>query len=315
MIRLGYAFGAYTNPYGDDRLFDAIAAQVTAAEDAGFDSVWVPDHLMHAPAVAPSDDPHLECYTTLGALAALTSKVRLGSFVACAAYRNPALHAKMVTTLDVISHGRAVFGIGAGWFAAEHTAYGFDMGAPGARYERLAEAVAIAKSMFVNQTTSFHGDHFRAEEALNSPRPIQQGGPPILIGGNGARRTLRLVAEHADICNVLGNADVVRHLMGVLDRHCEAVGRDPSTICRTVTCMAIVRDTAEEAEGAMPAIYRNNPSPLRPIAGTHQQVVTQFRDLLAAGADGLIFTCVQGDGTPDYIALLAELAAEARASL
>ncbi len=314
MIRLGYTFGAYTNPAGDDCLFDAIVAQARAAEDSGFDSVWVPDHLMHAPAVAPSDDPHLECYTTLGALAAVTAKVRLGSFVACAAYRNAALHAKMVTTLDVISHGRAVFGIGAGWFAAEHAAYGFEMGAPGERYERLAEAVAIAKSMFVNRTTTFHGDHFRAEEALNSPRPIQRGGPPVLIGGNGENRTLRLVAQHADICNVLGNADVVRHLMGVLDRHCEAVGRDPSTICRTVLSMAIVRDTAEEAEAAMPAIYQDNPSPLRPIAGTREQVVTQFRDLLAAGADGLILSCVQGDGTPGYIALLADLAAEARAS-
>ncbi len=309
-IQLGYAFGNY----GTDRegLFGSVLDQARAAEDAGFDSVWVPDHLMQATAVAPIDWPMLECYTTLGALAVATSRVRLGPFVGCAAYRSPALLGKIVTTLDVISAGRAVFGIGAGWYETEHKAYGFDLGHHGERYERLVEAVEIVKSMFANEKTSFDGRHFHADQALNSPRPVQPGGPPIMIGGNGENKTMRLVAEHADMCNVLGNPDTVRRLMSVLDRHCEEVGRDPTTICRTVTSMVIVRDTLEEAEAAMPAIYQNNPSPLRPVAGTPAQVVTLMRDLLAAGADGLIFSATEADCRPEYIALLADLAAEAR---
>jgi F420-dependent oxidoreductase-like protein len=308
-IRLGYAFG-----YGTDRdgLFGSVLDQARAAEDAGFDSVWVPDHLMQATAVAPIDWPMLECYTTLGALAVATSRVRLGAFVGCAAYRSPALLGKIVTTLDVISGGRAVFGIGAGWYEVEHRAYGFDLGHHGERYDRMVEAVEIVRSMFVNETTSFEGEHFRAHQALNSPRPVQPGGPPIMIGGNGENRTLRLVAEHADMCNVLGNPETVRRLMSVLDRHCAEIGRDPSTICRTVLSMVIVRDTLEEAEAAMPAIYQNNPSPLRPVAGTRAQVVTLLRDLLAAGADGLILSATETDCRPEYIALLAELAAEAQ---
>ena len=174
MVRLGYAYGHY----GSDRagLFDSVLEQARAAEDAGYDSVWVPDHLMQATAVAPVDDPMLECYTTLGALAAITSKVRLGAFVGCPAYRSAALLGKILTTLDVISGGRAVFGIGAGWYETEHTAYGFDLGHHGERYERLVETIEIVQSMFVNETTTYDGKHFRAEAALNSPRPVQPAG-------------------------------------------------------------------------------------------------------------------------------------------
>jgi F420-dependent oxidoreductase-like protein len=312
MIKLGYAFGNY----GTDRpdLFDSVLAQARGAEDAGFDSVWVPDHLMQATAVAPVGYPMLECYATLGALAAATSKVRLGAFVGCAAYRSAALLAKIVTTLDVISRGRAIFGIGAGWYETEHTAYGFEIGHHGERYERLVETIAIVKSMFANRTTTFRGKHFLAEEALNAPRPVQPGGPPIMIGGSGEKKTLRLVAEHADMCNVLGNPQLVRRLMNVLDRHCEDVGRDPSSICRTVLSMVIVRDTPDKAEAAIPAIYQGNPSPLRPVAGTREQVISVMRGLLEAGADGLILSCAEDDCRPDYIAMLAELAVEARSA-
>jgi F420-dependent oxidoreductase-like protein len=312
-IQLGYAFGHY----GADRkgLFRSVLEQARAAEEAGFDSVWVPDHLMQATAVAPVDWPMPECYTTLGALAVATSRVQLGAFVGCAGYRSAALLGKIVTTLDVISGGRAIFGIGAGWYETEHRAYGFELGHHGERYERLVEVLEIVKSMFANEKTTFRGKHFQAEQALNSPRPIQPAGPPIMIGGNGEHKTLRLVAEHADMCNVLGNPDTVRRLMSTLDRHCEAVGRDPSSICKTVLSMVIVRDTLEEAEAAMPAIYQNNPSPLRPVAGTPAQVVTLLRDLLKAGADGLILSATELDCRPDYIALLSELAAEARGSV
>jgi alkanesulfonate monooxygenase SsuD/methylene tetrahydromethanopterin reductase-like flavin-dependent oxidoreductase (luciferase family) len=133
-----------------------------------------------------------------------------------------------------------------------------------------------------------------------------------MIGGTGEKKTLRLVAEHADMCNVLGNPQMVRRLMNVLDHHCEDVGRDPSSVCRTVLSMVIVRDTPDEAEAAIPAIYQGNPSPLRPVAGTREEVVRLMRDLLEAGADGLILSCAEDDCRPEYIAMLADLAAEAR---
>ena len=305
VIELGFAYGNY----GRDRdgLFDSVAEQALAAEEAGFDSIWVPDHLMQAQAVAPVDYPMIECYTTLGALAALTSTVRLGAFVGCAAYRSAALLGKMVTTLDVISGGRAIFGIGAGWYETEHAAYGFDLGHHGERYERLEETIEIVTSMFSTDVTTFHGKHFSAEHALNSPRPVQPGGPPIMIGGTGERRTLRLVAQHADLCNVLGPPETVRHLMAVLDDHSADLGRDPSTICRTVTAMVVVRDSTAGGSYAMP------PSPLKPVTGTYAEVVSQLRDLLAAGIDGLILSCTEEDSRPEYISMLSELAAEARA--
>src|SRR4051794_37924610 len=179
LIRLGFALGDYPTPAtGDAMLFDSVAAQTTAAERAGFDSVWVADHLMQTPAVAPTTEPMLECYTLLGALAALTSTVRLGAFVGCASYRNAALLGKAVTTLDVISHGRAIFGIGAGWFEAEHQAYGYEFGTVADRYERLLEVLAVVRSMFTDEETTYAGRHFRSAGAVNHPRPVQPGGPP-----------------------------------------------------------------------------------------------------------------------------------------
>jgi alkanesulfonate monooxygenase SsuD/methylene tetrahydromethanopterin reductase-like flavin-dependent oxidoreductase (luciferase family) len=134
-----------------------------------------------------------------------------------------------------------------------------------------------------------------------------------MIAGNGEKKTLRLVAEYADMCNVVGSPQVVGRLMEALDRHCADVGRDPATICRTVTSMVIVRPSPAEAEAALPAVFRNNPSPFKPIAGTPDQVVAMLRDLLTAGIDGLSLSCPDGDGTPEYVAALAELAEEARA--
>jgi F420-dependent oxidoreductase-like protein len=319
-IRLGFSLGDYPRPVaGDTQLFDTVLAQVQAAEGAGFDSVWVPDHLMQTPVVAPEDDPMLECYTTLGALAAATSRVWLGAFVGCAAYRNPALVAKAVTTLDIISHGRAIFGVGAGWFEREHHAYGFKFGTTTERFQRLMEVLEIVQSMFVDESTTFGGDHFQVDGALNFPRPLQPGGPPILIGGSGQKQTLRLVATYADICNLTGGPERLRHLMKVLDGHCEAVGRDPRDICRTFVNVVIVRDTEDQAYEAMPPAYReisqevtdHLSDTVRPIFGTREQVVHRLREHIAAGIDGMILSCAGEDRTAEYVQLLGELAREA----
>jgi F420-dependent oxidoreductase-like protein len=322
-IRLGFSLGDYPRPSeGDTGLFDSVLAQVQAAERSGFDSVWVPDHLMQTPVVASRDEPMLECYTLLGALAAATSSVRLGAFVGCAAYRNPALLAKAVTTLDVISKGRAVFGIGAGWFEQEHHAYGYEFGSVSDRFERLVEVIEIVRSMFTAEETRFEGHHYRAEDALNYPRPLQTGGPPILIGGSGEKRTLRLVAEYADICNITGGPAKLTHLNRVLDSHCEAIGRDPTEICRTFINLVIARDSTEEAYEAMPASYReiaqevsdHLSETVRPIAGTRREVVEQLRRHLDAGIDGMILSCVASDRNAAYVELLGEIAAEAYGS-
>jgi F420-dependent oxidoreductase-like protein len=322
-VRLGFSLGDYPRPAdGDAGLFDSVLAQVRAAERSGFDSVWVPDHLMQTPVVAPRDDPMLECYTLLGALAAATTSVRLGAFVGCAAYRNPTLLAKAVTTLDVVSKGRAVFGIGAGWFEQEHQAYGYEFGTVGERFERLTEVIEIVRSMFSDDETRFEGRHFRAGGALNYPRPLQRGGPPILIGGSGQKRTLRLVAEYADVCNLTGGPARLAHLNRVLDSHCEAVGRDPAEICRTFINLVIVRDSAEEAYQAMPAAYRqiaqevtdHLSETVRPIAGTRRQVVDDLRRHLDAGIDGMVLSCAASDRNAAYVELLGEIAAEAYGS-
>jgi len=188
----------------DEGLFDLVVHQAKAAENAGFDLVTVMDHFYQIRGLGPETDPMLEAYTTLGAIAASTTKVKLGTLVTGVTYRNPAILAKQVTTLDVISKGRAILGIGAAWNEDEHKGYGIEFPPIGRRMDRLDEALTIAKLMFTEDRPSFEGKYYRIERALNVPRPVQAGGPKILIGGTGERRTLRLLAQHGDIGHWFG---------------------------------------------------------------------------------------------------------------
>jgi F420-dependent oxidoreductase-like protein len=206
-----------------------------AAEAAGFDFVTLMDHFYQIRGVGPETEPMLEAYTTLSALATRTTRVRLATLVTGVTYRNPALLAKMVTTLDVISGGRAILGIGAAWNESEHIGYGYEFPPIRERMDRLSEALTIARLMFTQDRPSFSGRYYRIERALNSPRPLQSGGPKILVGGGGEKRTLRLAAEHADITHwFIQSVDEFKHKSEVLQRHCDAVGRDSSTIVRTM---------------------------------------------------------------------------------
>lgn len=191
----------------------------------------------------------LEAYTLLGALAARTTRVALGTMVTGVTYRNPALLAKIVTTLDVISAGRAILGLGAAWNDEEHAGYGYDFPPAGERLDRLEEALQICRAMFTEAAPSFAGRHYRVENVLNNPRPIR-GRIPILVGGGGEKRTLRLVAQYADACNVFGDADGVRHKLDVLERHCADVGRDPAEITKTtlITATDVDRTAAQATE-------------------------------------------------------------------
>ncbi len=212
MIRLGLQIPNYTYPgVPDSELFERIADQVVAAEGSGFDSVWVMDHFYQLPMLGPSSNHMLEAYAVLSALAARTSRISLGALVTGVTYRYPAVLAKQVTTLDVISNGRAILGIGAAWNEEEHVAYGIPFLAAGERLDRLEEALQICRAMFTQDAATVEGRHSHVTGAMNYPRPIRPEGIPILVGGGGEKRTLRLVAEYADACNFFGGVDDMRH--------------------------------------------------------------------------------------------------------
>lgn len=301
LIRMGLQIPLFSYPDVETAdLFERVALIATTAEASGFDSVFVMDHFYQLPGLGRPDENMLEAYSLLNAIAARTSTVRLGCMVGGMTYRNPAYLAKLVTTLDVISKGRAVWGIGAGWFELEHDNYGYEFGTFTDRFEKLEEGLQIAKSMFTNHTTTFAGKWFSVTDAFNVPKPVQAGGPPILIGGSGEKKTLRMVAQYGDACNVFGDATQVRHLMGVLDGHCETLGRDPGTICRTRLGTLVVGRTHEEAEAKITSRFGVSslddlPDELQArvrgmfVLGDADEVGAQVQALLDAGLDGIVF--------------------------
>jgi len=271
-----------------ERLFDRIVEQAEAAEAAGFELVTVMDHLYQIQGVGPVTDPMLEAWSVLAALARETTKVRLGTLVTGVTYRNPALLAKQVTTLDILSGGRAVLGLGAAWNEDEHIGYGFDFPPVGQRMDRLDEALTIIRAMFVEDRPSYEGRFYRIDRALNVPRPIQPRGPRVLVGGGGEQRTLRIAARHADMTHwfPLG-LDALRHKDELLRRYCDEIGRDPTTIERTMATPVVV--ASSEAEGR--AILDHMPPERRPnmAAGTAEQMADALRPYLDAGFTGFTF--------------------------
>ncbi len=302
----GLHLPSYTFPdLPPERLFDGIVAQARAAEEAGFSLVTVMDHLYQIGGVGPVTDPMLEGWSTLAALARETRRVRLGTLVTGVTYRNPALLAKMVTTLDVISGGRAILGLGAAWNDVEHDGYGFDFPPVKERMDRLDEALTIIHAMFAEDRPSFEGRHYRVHEARNVPRPIQPGGPRILVGGGGEQRTLRIAAKHADLTHwfPLG-FEVLRHKTDLLERYCEEIGRDPATIERTMATPVIVAASDAEAK----AFLDRMPPERRPYVkvGTPEQMADELRPYLDAGFTGFTFNN-PFYRTPDQIGQVGEL--------
>jgi len=288
-----------------DKQFDHVAAIARAAESSGFDSVWVMDHfeqIMGDPA-----EPILEGYVLLGALAARTERAHLGTLVTGVIHRNPAILAKMVTTLDVLSSGRAVLGIGAAWNDLEQQAYGIERAQVGERMDKLEEALEICRLMFTEETPSYEGRYYRIEAAHNSPRPIQTP-IPIMIGGGGEKRTLRLVAQYADACNIFGDPETVKHKMAVLDSHCAVVGRDPREIKRTALRTVVIDPDPDEArKKAQSMRERIGDERFRfsVTGGTPDEVRAQAEELYEAGLDGLIVNLRDGHDL-DVVALTGE---------
>ena len=303
-------FGLQVPNFADDvkpgALFGGVVEMATAAEESGFDSVWVMDHFFQLPPMGGPAAPMLDSYTLLGALAARTSTVRLGAMVTGVTYRNPAHLAKIVTTLDVISAGRAILGIGAAWYDAEHEGLGFDFPPLGERLDRLEEALQVCRAMFREEAPSFEGRYYRIHEARNVPPPVQPGGPPILVGGGGEKRTLRLVARYADMCNFFGDPATVAHKVDVLRGHCRDVGRDPSEV--TVSRLSTLVLTANEEESAATKDFLRQVTGEEPSGsdvGSADELVSRVDVLAGAGVEYFVFNVPTG--TPDTVRQLGEV--------
>jgi F420-dependent oxidoreductase-like protein len=309
----GFHMPTFTFPgVPPDRLFDRVAENAKAAEKAGFDLVTVMDHLYQIRGIGPETEPMMEAYTTLSALATQTSRVKLGTLVTGVTYRNPALLVKQVTTLDVISKGRAILGIGAAWNEDEHRGYGFEFPPIGKRMDRLGEALTIAKLMFTQDRPSFEGTYYKIDRALNVPRPIQPGGPKILIGGGGERRTLRLLAEHGDIGHWFGgNLEDLKRKKKVFEEHCAAVNRDPSEVLLTVGLTLVLAENDKDAKALMDGLTPERRA--MAVTATVSEAADVIAQYMAAGFGGFTFNnnVLQ---TKESIALAGELIKVVRGS-
>lgn len=298
-------------------LFPRLVDIATTAEASGFTALSVMDHFHQIAPQGSPDEPMLEAYATLAAIGARTSRLELLTLVSGVVYHNPAHLAKQVTTLDVISGGRAILGIGAAWFEEEAHAYGFEFPPIRARLDRLEDAIRICRAMFDGPSATVEGRHYRVDGAYNVPRPLRR--VPILVGGGGERRTLRLVARYADLCNVVGDAAAARHKFEVLRGHCEAVGRDPAGIVKTAHAGIVVADADEAGvrrrlealAAAPPPVLRGlDAGQLRQrlVCGTPDELCERLRPFREAGADGITMS-IRGVHELRPIELVARAAA------
>lgn len=247
MTKLGYQIPNFTYPdVGPAGLYDVIRRQAEEADRSGFDTLLVMDHFYQLPLLGEPERYMLEAYTLLSSLAQVTSKVRLGALVTGNTYRNPAILAKIVTTLDVVSGGRAQLGIGSGWYELEHEAFGIEFGTFTDRFEKLEEALQVIIPMLEGRRPTFSGSHYQVRDAINEPQPI--GRVPVMIGGSGEKKTLRMVAQYADESNLIAPAADIPRKLEALDAHCERLGRDRREITVSWQHSACIAPTMEEAE-------------------------------------------------------------------
>jgi F420-dependent oxidoreductase-like protein len=235
--------------YGSDpyQMFEELKRKALWAEQHGYTWFSVMDHLIQIPMVGQPEEPFMEGWTVLSALAAVTEKIRLATLVTSVAYRNPALLAKMAAGVDIISGGRLTFGFGAGWYYQEYGQYGYEFPErPAVRIRQMEEALKLIKLLWTEPRATFYGKYFHVDETILEPKPLQKPHPPILIGGGGEQLTLRVLARHGDACNFFGSPDMVKHKFDVLRQHCEAEGRDFNSIERTnLTGLFLARTDAE----------------------------------------------------------------------
>ena len=320
MIRVGLQIPNFT--YADtppDQLFDRVAAQAVAAENAGFDTVMVMDHFYQLPLLGPTDHEMFEGYTLLGALAARTERVNLGTLVTGVTYRNPAVLAKIVTTLDVISKGRAFLGIGAAWFDVEHEALGVDFPPVKERFERLEEALQICRAMFRGERPTIQGAHYRTKDAINSPAPLR-GDIPIMIGGSGEKKTMRLAAQYAEMVNLTAGPDEIPRKLEALAKHCADLGRDMASINKTALGTVVLARTLEAAEETRNDFLRRRGLDwdtlddatrsligARLFVGGPEEVAEKMQQVRALGIDGMTVNLPAAGNDPELVALAGEV--------
>lgn len=270
-----------TNPV---EAYETMTRVAQLAEEVGFDAIWLYDHFHTVP--NPTQEWTFECWTSTAALARDTKRVRIGQIVTCNGYRNPALLAKMASTVDVLSHGRLNFGIGSGWYEHEYRAYGYDYPSAPDRLRYLREAVQIIRKMWSEEEATFDGKYYQIKGAINQPKGVQKPHIPLLIGGAGEKVTLKLVAQYADACNLNNqpNAELVRKL-DILRGHCESVGRDYDEITRTVEYSVALARTEEEAARKAQQL---NIKPDTGLVGTPATIRQRLREIEEAGAQEAI---------------------------
>jgi F420-dependent oxidoreductase-like protein len=300
-IRLGLQIPNFSYGTGVEEIFPTVVKQAQEAEAAGFDSVFLMDHFYQLPGLGTPDQPLLEAYTTLGALASVTSTVQLGTLVTGNTYRNPTLLAKEITTLDVISQGRAVLGIGTGWYELEHDSLGYDFGTFTDRFNRLDESLQIILPMLAGERPTFSGKYYRTQEAMAEPRFRDH--VPLMIGGSGEKKTIPLAAKHFDHLNIIAGFDELARKLAVVKESCEKIDRDPATLETSMLVVAIIGEgiTAD----VIPEDFRQ-----QAVFGTPEQVAEQVKEkVLDAGVDGVILSPVTSvDGYhPGNVTAVGEL--------
>ncbi|MGB4975133.1 MAG: LLM class F420-dependent oxidoreductase [Anaerolineae bacterium] len=297
----GYQNPSFTWPGNDPHaIFERTRAAALKAEASGFVSFWLMDHLIQLPMVGAVDEPFLEGWTTLAALAAVTSRIRLGTMVSSVGYRNPALLAKMVAGVDIISGGRAILGIGAGWFQTEYRQYGYEFPEqPAVRIRQLDEGIQVIKAMWTQPRATFAGKYFQVKDAILEPKPVQKPHPPILVGGGGEQLTLKVAAKQANMVNWFGPPEVVKHKLEVLARHCDTVGRDLHEIHITKLDTVLIGRQEKDVQQKCIKLHLGD----RPfLAGAVQQVIDQIAAFQAVGVQEIILNIPRND--PETLDLL-----------
>jgi F420-dependent oxidoreductase-like protein len=299
-IKLGLQIPNFSYGTGVAEMFPTVIAQAQEAEAAGFDSVFVMDHFYQLPMLGSPDQPMLEAYTALGGLATATERVQLGTMVTGNTYRNPTLLAKAITTLDVVSRGRAILGIGTGWFELEHDQLGFEFGTFTDRFNKLDEALQIILPMIKGERPTFSGKYYRTQEAMANPRFRDH--IPLLIGGSGEKKTIPLAARHFDHLNVIAGFDELSAKVKVVRERCEEIGRDPATLETSTLVTAMVDENV--TEDLIPEELKQ-----RMVFGGADRIAEQIKTkVFDAGIDGVIMnlpTSIQGY-QPGHITALGE---------
>jgi F420-dependent oxidoreductase-like protein len=283
-IKLALQIPNFSYGTGVEELFPTVIAQAQEADAAGFDSVFVMDHFYQLPGIGTPDQPMLEAYTALGGLATATKNVQLGTLVTGNTYRNPTLLAKAITTLDVMSQGRAILGIGTGWYELEHDSLGFEFGTFTDRFNKLDEALQIILPMLKGERPTFDGKYYRAKEAMAEPRFRDH--IPLMIGGSGEKKTIPLAAQYFDHLNIIAGFDELPRKVQVVKERCEEIGRDPATLETSMLVMAVIDENV--TPDLIPDDFKQ-----QAVVGGPEQVADQIKTkVLDAGVDGVILSPV-----------------------